>query len=876
MASGTVKTWNGRTGFIRDDAGGADLFFGDRGLAGISADQIRTGMRVEFDAGEGPKGRRADRVRPAGGAVPVDSGRGSQRPASPRANQPAAAVRGTDGGQRSQHRDQSPAAALDLQQSASTAWTLPRATQKVIRGVRVEDRHPLIQLDRLSLPGDQKVQRASLDDVVRTSGDPRLLAELDARRRKLLATQSPADRIAVWNQKTDGPLTLHLARSGILENAGLALHPVYGFAYLPGSGLKGMARAAAQELLGYSPEKILSIFGNEPGEGREGYQRAGEIIFHEAWPVSWPRLMIDIVNNHHPTYYQGKDAPGDWDAPNPVYFLAVAPGTEFGFALSMRRCDGDTALLHAAVTALQQALSLAGAGAKTAAGYGGFEPPADVSVSADTDTFTTDAESIKPPRPERWKLRLESPAFLAGAEQALEDCDLRSATLRGQLRAWWRKLHAGYVTVDELRQLEATVWGDTVQGSPIRIRLRTIKRPQVRLHEHPKDRFSGLKYLAYGMDETSRGVRKQRAVADTNGQWELACLIRPSHYVAAGQKKKSESGQPIEAEQIRLQFHAALWLLTHFGGVGSKGRKGFGSPLAEGQLEITRLDQAMEAAAGLRRSLGMTQTFQESLAESPALGHPDKLVSEQTIAARDGWEAIEIAGKAYASVASSFKHQEGKIALGLPRKIHGPMDKPLRHQNEANHQRPQFLKTAKQSSGKPQDARYAAPVHLHVTQAEPGRWVVRLLALPVKYLPDAASHRTTAEFLKEFVGRFEQEIRVGSVSTPKPNTGGGGSTGGGGRAPQGPPRVVQGFAQVQVTVLEIKQVGNRQQLKVQEADKPKPGMLIDGTPPDPLPEVGQQVTAYRSTTSDINSPRYRWTLPEPKQQQGGQRRGGRR
>ncbi len=45
---------------------------------------------------------------------------------------------------------------------------------------------------------------------------------------------------------TRGTLTLHLSRSGALENAGIALHPVYGFVYLPGSGIKGLTRAWAE------------------------------------------------------------------------------------------------------------------------------------------------------------------------------------------------------------------------------------------------------------------------------------------------------------------------------------------------------------------------------------------------------------------------------------------------------------------------------------------------------------------------------------------------------------------------------------------------------------------------------------------------------
>ena len=62
------------------------------------------------------------------------------------------------------------------------------------------------------------------------------------------------------------------------------------------------------------------------------------------WPEKWPGLLVDIVNNHHPTYYRGEGPPGDWDSPNPVYFLAVRPGTAFSFGLSKRGAGEDIPL----------------------------------------------------------------------------------------------------------------------------------------------------------------------------------------------------------------------------------------------------------------------------------------------------------------------------------------------------------------------------------------------------------------------------------------------------------------------------------------------------------------------------------------------------
>ena len=59
-----------------------------------------------------------------------------------------------------------------------------------------------------------------------------------------------------WRCATTGPLTLHLVRASALENAGICLHPLYGFVYLPGTGLKGMARAYAETV--WLPRNISS------------------------------------------------------------------------------------------------------------------------------------------------------------------------------------------------------------------------------------------------------------------------------------------------------------------------------------------------------------------------------------------------------------------------------------------------------------------------------------------------------------------------------------------------------------------------------------------------------------------------------------------
>jgi len=186
--------------------------------------------------------------------------------------------------------------------------------------------------------------------------------------------------IQPWTQKTVWRLTLHLSRASSVENGAICLHPIYGFAYLPATGLKGLARAYATTEGAVSKGDRDRVFGPE----REGIGAAGSVIFHDAWPARWPTLVPDIVNNHHTEYYRSRGglAPGDWENPNPVYFLAVEADTPFRFAVSPRPgvagADKDADL---AKEWLQKALQTLGAGAKTAAGYGYFDEPRDLAVA---------------------------------------------------------------------------------------------------------------------------------------------------------------------------------------------------------------------------------------------------------------------------------------------------------------------------------------------------------------------------------------------------------------------------------------------------------------------------------------------------------------
>ena len=189
-------------------------------------------------------------------------------------------------------------------------------------------------------------------------------------------------------------------------------------------------------------------------------------------------------------------------------------------------------------------------------------------------------------------LELVTPAFLAGAQQEADDCQLRSATLRGLLRWWWRTMHAGFVDVATLRRLETAVWGDARTGSASASS--SSRRPRsnpsfstTRNAFHPSPISNGA--ISFSRRRTRRRPKdcstpptawttaSTSATTCTPGtRWTVRLVARRSYWETRDSQGKPVRN-PISPAVILQQAKAALWLLTHLGGVGSKSRKGFGS-----------------------------------------------------------------------------------------------------------------------------------------------------------------------------------------------------------------------------------------------------------------------------------------------------------
>lgn len=171
----------------------------------------------------------------------------------------------------------------------------------------------------------------------------------------------------IITMKTASRFIPGMGRPHPVEN-GINWHPTLGVPYLPGSSVKGMVRAWAESYNNVDEKTITRIFGPKKLE-----KSAGSVIFFDALPTQHVCLAMDIMTPHHSNYYQGKNKnPHEWEAPNPIPFLAVEEGQTFLFAIAPRRSQ-DQEDLDQVEYWLKEALETIGAGAKTAVGYGRFK-----------------------------------------------------------------------------------------------------------------------------------------------------------------------------------------------------------------------------------------------------------------------------------------------------------------------------------------------------------------------------------------------------------------------------------------------------------------------------------------------------------------------
>lgn len=192
-------------------------------------------------------------------------------------------------------------------------------------------------------------------------------------------------------------------------------------------------------------------------------------------------------------------------------------------------------------------------------------------------------------------LRIETPAFL-GQDPAhgspVTTMPFPVSSLRGPLRYWLRALLGAVVhDVDNLHRIEADVFGvaSGVTGTPSRVRLRAIGTVPVDRSDNPswltpgqahdRSRYDTYYLLGQGLYQDRRLTRRR---------------LNLGVPVSAGVKI---IGDAAHADL----FLAALWAVQHYGGIGARARRGFGTvtvtppQLPTGEFDLGWFDRSSTA-----------------------------------------------------------------------------------------------------------------------------------------------------------------------------------------------------------------------------------------------------------------------------------------
>lgn len=224
-----------------------------------------------------------------------------------------------------------------------------------------------------------------------TDADKHSMKALADRQKALATVLASSGQLLRLEAKAVAPFSTGLGNEHPLENGFAFLNP-YGLPYLPGSGVKGVLRQAARELVrgdwggtqGWDEGSITALFGREGDDGDTDHQR-GALSFWDVIPqLAGDALKVEVMTPHQTHYYDAKkgESPHESGSPNPINFLAVPPESGFAFHVQCNRpflqrlapelVEGNRWQMLIR-SALELAFEWLGFGAKTAVGYGAMQ-----------------------------------------------------------------------------------------------------------------------------------------------------------------------------------------------------------------------------------------------------------------------------------------------------------------------------------------------------------------------------------------------------------------------------------------------------------------------------------------------------------------------
>lgn len=232
-----------------------------------------------------------------------------------------------------------------------------------------------------------------------------------------------------------------------------------------------------------------------------------------------------------------------------------------------------------------------------------------------------------------------TPMFLSGADPMV--AEVRVPSVKGALRFWYRAVDPHY------RQNETALFGSGGEGagqSRFLIRVKGSSQINTREWEIPQNRegLPGVSYLSFSLKGYPQYILPSNS-------FELSFYRRRS---------SDENSEQSDRDWIRLL--AALWLLGHIGGLGSRARRGFGSLSMEvkGDSSLADVITRIPQAHGKKTPEAWREAFQAGIDQIRGLfeGNP---VADHTVLDRES--TFHLSSQGY----TDWKKAMNKLGMDL-------------------------------------------------------------------------------------------------------------------------------------------------------------------------------------------------------------------
>jgi CRISPR-associated protein Cmr1 len=230
---------------------------------------------------------------------------------------------------------------------------------------------------------------------------------------------------------------------------------------------------------------------------------------------------------------------------------------------------------------------------------------------------------------------LVTPAY-AGAAERSETDGLRPPTLKALLRFWWRAMRPE-LSPDQLFKRESEIFGSTDKGQGLRIvpggRWPDLRagRDYDRAGTPEPDPTHG--YMAYGAvawESSRRQSELQVPRLHPPGAQSFRLILGK---FTTGRDGKPRALSPMELAVHRLEVEGAVWLLSAFGGIGSRSRRGVGSIMVRDFPflvfpNLASVEQGANLANTLRRGLRLASSLPQAARAVLARSHGEQDAEE--------------------------------------------------------------------------------------------------------------------------------------------------------------------------------------------------------------------------------------------------------